>query len=165
MEYYNPFEYVEEYDPVYNWKIDFDAIAAAASISELCAKVAPFVQDIQPLKTKIIQLRDKMSQPVSNMSALYVAHKMRIREPKAKIHHALRQLQLADLGADMKEYNDVTPRVTCIRAVKEYIKTKDIYNLSPDWLIRLTKMRGGRADLLAAMKSIDCFTALKNGEK
>lgn len=174
----------EEYDPEFNWKIegmiptyiavqpessDYNWIsklykAVEASTSPPPLKVRAGEQPDKELKEKIKKQVFEARNKISNTSVHYIMPKLKIRKnPKtiSHVHEILRQLQLEDLRVQYYEYSNYQPKVIFIKSIKEYLKSKDIYNLSPDWLVKMCKLPDTRENILSAMKSIDSFISIK----
>lgn len=154
MQYDPESSFVEEYDPVNNWRVDDLYPDEYKWIADLCDRLR------EQEENTVLALLQDARQSVFNVSACYVLARTReakTEKNKARVHKLLRRLQKKQLGVDDWEYSQVEPRAAFVKAIKEYIKTKDLYNLSPEWLMQLGKARRERNQVLAAMKSIDCF--------
>lgn len=179
IEYSPECNYVEEYDPEVGWEIegieytpptvsyewitDLFHTLNAAQVDRIPKKTHAYVarEEKLSLGRKIQKQVDESGNRLDNVSALYMLSKLRLRntpENLQMVHKAIRELQLEELRMTEHEFGRIQINRKLMRAIEDYIRSKSIFNLSPEWALKLARMKFTRYDIIVSMKCIDEFT-------
>ncbi len=157
--------FVEEYDPVDNWFVDLSQYTTRVitptrvgiDLEAVLLQVSLFKKEENRLAPKLSEYFRKSDKDLFNMSAIYVLRQNRLKITRDSVHVAhqmLRKEQLKAFHVSEYEFKFTEPKSAFIRAIKSY--DKDIYNLSPEWALKLAGVKTRRiGDIIAVMRCID----------
>lgn len=144
----------EEYDPVENWKIPELANQFASVAFQSVESVIKAVE----MKNKIEAFVENYTGDLFNASALFILEKGRFEATKDSVFMAysiLRRIQLASLKVSKQEVSRMPISKGIAAAVKKYKYKKDIYGLSPVWVLKIAHKKETWRDLAEALNAID----------